>query len=141
MVAKYSTSTVFEERLKKVENELSEEDWFSAFSNTVTYFEYYGYWKVRNRCTSKGIRLSNKEEGSLKRLGVANLALFLRMLDLIDSNDFAIIKNTIAERNKIVHPNQEGIRYLDTKEKKEEEQLLKSAIKCLRDFWAKKTER
>ena len=48
--------------------------------------------------------LSKKAEASLKRLSAANIALLLRVIGLIDNEEYSKIRNVIAERNKIVHP-------------------------------------
>jgi hypothetical protein len=92
-----ATPTLFEERIKTVENAVNSKDWFTAFTSIVTYYEYYAYWAIRNQCTSARAKLNKKAEDSLKRLGAANLALLLRIMDIIDNEEYSTIKRTIAE--------------------------------------------
>jgi hypothetical protein len=126
------SSEAFSKRLKKIARAAKDEDWFSAFTSIVTYFEHYGYWAVRFYCGRHEITLTRKAEESLKRLGATDLALLLRILNLINNETYSTMKKTIEERNKIVHPGQKGIRYVDKKKKDEANRLPNEAKECLK---------
>lgn len=126
------STKLFQERLKKVDSAIKKEDWFSAFTNIVTYFEHYGYWAIAFHCLKRKVGLTEKAKESLKRLGASDFALMLRILNIIDNEDYSIIKKTIEERNKIVHPSQKGIRYIESKKKEEASKLLNEAKECLK---------
>jgi len=126
------SSEALKDRLKKVDNAVKKEDWFSAFTSVVTYFEHYGYWAVTFYCRRKKITLTEKAVESLKRLGAVDLALLLRILDLIDNETYSTMKKTIEERNKIVHPGQKGIKYVDKQRKEEASRLLNEARESLK---------
>lgn len=126
------SSNAFKKRLRKVDESVRNEDWFSAFTNIVTYFEHYSYWAARFYCLRQKIELTKKAEESLKRLSAADLALLIRILNLVDNETYSQMKKTIEERNKIVHPGQKGIRYVDSKKKDEASRLLNEAGECLK---------
>lgn len=133
MTRKQSTSfstALFDERLKRIDEAKSEPNWFSGFTNAVTYFEHYGYWAIRFYCKRESITLTNKAQDSLKKLGATELALLLLSLKLIQNGTYSKMRSVITERNKIVHPGREGIKYV--KEKKDEwTLLLEQAKECL----------
>lgn len=126
------SSSAFQERLRKVDKASKQEDWFSAFTNIVTYLEHYGYWAIRFHCLRQKITLTEKAEEALKRLGATDFALLLRILNLVDNGTYSVMKKTIEERNKIVHPGHKGIRYVDKKKKDEATDLLNKAKECLK---------
>ena len=123
----------FEKRLRKIDDAKEEEDWFSAFANTVSYFEHYGYFAIRAYCVREKVKLTGKAMGSLKRnLSAGNIALLLRVLKLIDNETYSGMKKIIEERNKLVHPGREGIAYRDRKKKDTAIRLLNQGKECLR---------
>lgn len=125
------SSPAFQKRLEKIDSAIIEEDWFSGFALAVTYFEHYGYWAIRFYCLREKIELTNKADASLKKLGAVQLALFLRVLKLINNQTYSNMKKVVEERNKIVHPGRDSILYPDKKEKDEATMLLKQAKDCL----------
>lgn len=133
MTRKQSTSfstTLFDERLKRIDEAKSGQKWFSGFTNAVTYFEHYGCWAIRFYCQRESITLTDKAQDSLKKLGATELALLLRTLKLIDNDIYSKMRSVITERNKIVHPGREGIKYVK-KKKDERTLLLEQAKECL----------
>ena len=134
MTRKQSTSfspSLFKERIRKIDEAIETENWFSGFTNAVTYFEHYGYWAIRFYCHREKITLTNKAQTSIKRLGASELALILRILELTDNRTYSNMKKIIEERNKVVHPGRRGIRYADKKKKDEATLLLEQAKECL----------
>ena len=137
MTRKQSTSfntSLFDERLKRIDEAKSKEKWFLGFTNAVTYFEHYGYWAIRFYCNRKNITLTQKAHYSLKQLGATELALLLRTLKLITNDTYSKMRSIITERNKIVHPGRKGIRYAEKKKDKKKHEwtlLLKQAKECL----------
>ena len=134
MTRKQSTSFspgLFNERMKRIDEAIETENWFLGFTNAVTYFEHYGYWAIRFYCLKKKITLTNKAQNSIKRVGASELALILRILELIDDRIYSNMKKIIEERNKVVHPGRRGIRYVDKKKKDEATLLLEQAKECL----------
>jgi len=113
---------------KVIDEAIKREDWFSGFTNSVTYFEHYGYWKLKWYCIKERINVEKK----LKHLRAGTLALFLYTLKLIDTDTYSKMNKTIKERNKLVHPAIAGITYRDRKEKDRATQLLKDAKICIR---------
>jgi len=115
---------------KVIDEAIEREDWFSGFSNSVTYFEYWGYWKLRWYCIKEKIELREK----LKNLHVSTLTLILYLLKLIDTDTFTKMNKTIKERNKLTHPvsTEAGITYRHKKEKDRATQLLEDAKFCIR---------
>jgi len=107
------------------------EDWFAAFTNSVTYFEHYGYWAIRAYCLREEVELTNKAKDSLKQLNAANISLLLRILDIIDNDTYSNMKKIIEERNKFVHPGRKGITYRDRKKKDNAIKLLNQAKECI----------
>ena len=125
------SSPAFKKRLGKIDRAITAEDWFSGFALAVTYFEHYGYYAIRFHCFREEIALTNEAEDSLKRLNAGQLALFLRVLNLINNEAYSKMKKVIEERNKIVHPGQENILYVDKKEADDAKALLNQAKDCL----------
>lgn len=108
------------------------EDWFSAFTNSVSYFEHYGYWAIKLYCTRNNIKLTKKAIDSLKNLGAVNVILLLRILDAIDDDAYSNMKKIIEERNKLVHPGRKGITYRDRKKKDNAIRLLNQAKESIK---------
>jgi len=116
---------------EEVINEAIErEDWFSAFSNAVTYFEHWGYWKLRWYCVKEEIDIKER----LRNLRVSTLTVILYLLKLIDKNTFSKMITTIKERNGIIHPTSTKARitYRGKKDKNRAVQLLEDAKYCIR---------
>ena len=130
---------------KVIDDCRNREDWFSAFTNSVTYFEHYGYWAIKLYCTRNDVKLTEKATDSLKNLGAANIVLLLRILNLIDNETYSNMRKIIKERNKLVHPGRKGITYRDRKKKDKAVRLLnqaKESIKKIRStIKSRKTER
>jgi len=124
--------TALEERLRKIDYAIEKEDWFLAFANVVSYFEHYGYLAIRAYCVRENVKLTRKAIESLKRdFSAGNIALLLRVLKLIDDETYSSMKEIITERNKLVHPGREGIRYRDEKKKESAIRLLNKAKECI----------
>lgn len=115
---------------KIIDEAIEREDWFSGFTNSVTFVEHWAYWKLRWYCIKNKIKL--KEE--LKRLNVGNLVTILYLLKLINEETYAKIKKSIVERNKLIHPGRKGISYRDRKEKDRATDLLNDAITCIKEL-------
>lgn len=115
-----------------IEEAIQRKDWVSAFSNAVTYFEHWGYWRLRYYCIKEKIH----EKKKIKRLSVSNLALILHLLKLIDQNTHAKMTKTIKERNKLVHPVLlgEGIGYRDRKKEDRAIEILTDAKECIKEL-------
>lgn len=109
---------------------IKREDWFSAFSNAVTYFEHWGYWKLRWYCIEEEIDIKER----LRNLRVGTLTTILYILKLIDENTFSKMITIIKERNGIIHPTSKKgrITYRGKKEKDRAVQLLEDAKYCIR---------
>jgi hypothetical protein len=140
------SESAFEKRLGKIDEAIVEEDWLSGFTLAVTYFEHYGYWATILHCYREKVELTNKARESLKMLGAVQLALLLRVTDLISAETYSNMKKIIEERNKIVHPARKSIFYADSKKRDEAVRLLTQAKECLKAIkgtvkatWKKKT--
>ena len=107
------------------------EDWFSAFSNAVTYFEHWGYWRLHWYCIKEKIEIRER----LRHLHVSTLVLVLFLLKLIDTNVFSKMSKIIKERNKLIHPvsAESGITYRHRKEKDRAIELLEDAKYCIKN--------
>lgn len=115
-----------------IDDATTREDWFSGFTNSVTYFEHWGYWKLRWYCIKKGIMGTSSEKEKLRNLHVSNLVLILHLLKLIDQDTYSRINKIIQERNKLVHPGRAGISYRDRKQKDRAVELLIDAKACIK---------
>ena len=111
---------------------IEREDWFSAFSNAVTYFEHWGYWRLEWYCIKKKIVLGTK----LKRLHVSTLVLILYLLRLINTDTYTKMNETMKERNRLIHPisTEAGITYRDKKDKDRATEILDNAKLCIRQL-------
>lgn len=119
----------FRSHEKVIDNAIKNEDWFSGFSNAVTYFEYWGYYRLHWYC----IRERIEEYGKTKYLTASSLLNTLYLLKEIDANTFNKMGKIIKERNKLIHPisTNSGITYRDEKEKDRATQLLNDAKECI----------
>jgi hypothetical protein len=61
---------------KIINQAIERRDWFSGFSNSVTYFEHWGYWRLKWNCIKEQIDIEEK----LKHLHVSTLTLILYLL-------------------------------------------------------------
>jgi len=113
-----------------IDDAIKRRDWLSGFSNSVVFFEHYGYFRLRWYCLKERIDLSKKLEG----LHVSTLTLILYLLKIIDADTFSKMNKTIKERNMLTHPisAEAGISYRETKEKTRATQLLEDAKFCIR---------
>jgi len=111
-----------------IDDAIAREDWFSGFTNSVTYFEHWGYWKLRWYCIQNKVSIKTK----LRNLHVSNLVLILYLLKLIDQKTYSRIYKVIKERNKLVHPGRAGISYRDRKKKDRAVELLNDAKTCIK---------
>jgi hypothetical protein len=111
---------------------IQRDDWFSAFSNAVAYFEHWGYWRLDWYCTKENIHVEEK----IRNLSVSTLALTLYLLKLINQNIYSKMSKTILERNKLVHPisRGKGIRYRDKKERDRAIEILTDAKECITEL-------
>ena len=113
-----------------IDEAIQREDWFSAFSNAVTYFEHWGYWRLHWYCIKEKIEIRER----LRHLHVSTLVLILHFLKMIDTDVFSKMNKIIKERNKLIHPvsTESGITYRDRKEKDRAIELLEDAKYCIR---------
>jgi hypothetical protein len=89
-----------------IKNLIEKKEYFEAFANAITFFEYLGYRKLSSSLDGK---ISRKK---LSRLSVSNINTFLYSLDLIDQASYSKIAETIKIRNKLIHPIENiGLRY------------------------------
>jgi len=114
-----------------IDEAIKREDWFSGFTNSVTYFEHWGYWRLWWHCIQKGID-SQALEKRLKNTHVSTIVLILYLLQSIDHDTYSRINKIINERNKLVHPAREGITYRDRKERDRAIELLNDAKACIK---------
>ena len=119
----------FRSHTAAIDNAIKKEDWFSGFSNAVTYFEYWGYWRLHWYCTREKI----EEYGKTKGLSASSLLTILYLLKEVDANTFNKMGKVIKERNKLIHPisTDAGMTYKDTKEKDRATELLNDAKECI----------
>jgi len=112
-----------------IDESIQREDWVSAFSNAVSYFEHWGYWKLYWYCLEEDIHVERK----IKSISVSNLTLVLHLLKLIDTNTFSKMQKTIDERNKLLHPilRGQGISYRDAKDRDRATEILADAKCCI----------
>lgn len=124
---KWKKAPSFEE---VIDETIQREDWFSAFSNSVTYFEHWGYWRLHWYCIKEKIEIGER----LRHLHVSTLVLVLYLLKLIDNNVFSKMSKIVKERNKLIHPvsTESGIFYRDRKEKDRAIELLEDAKYCIK---------
>lgn len=116
--------------LNIIDDAIVREDWFSGFTNSVTFLEHWGYWRLRWYCTQRRIDGGAVKE-RLRSLHISNLILILHLLQLIDQDTYSKISKIISERNKLVHPARKGISYRDRKEKDRAVELLNDAKNCI----------
>lgn len=116
--------------LSIIDDAIAREDWFSGFTNSVTFLEHWGYWKLRWYCVQRGIDRGALEK-RLRSLHISNLILILHLLQLIDQDTYSRISKIISERNKLVHPTRKGISYRNRKEKDRATKLLNDAKDCI----------
>jgi len=109
-------------------------DWFSAFSNAVSYLEFWNFWAIEAYCLRENIDVGRK----LERLPVSTLTLILRLLGLIDSDTFSKMNVVIKERNRLVHRNvPEKIPIYDTERQRAVvTRLFSDAKQCIRNVRA-----
>jgi hypothetical protein len=112
-----------------IDKAIQNEDWVSAFSNAVSYFEHWGYWKLSWYCIEEDIHVERK----IENISISNLTLILYLLKLIDTNTFSKMQKTINERNKLVHPilRGQGVNYKDTKNRDRAVEILEDAKYCI----------
>jgi len=111
-----------------IDNAIRRKDWFSGFTNCVTYFEHWGYWKLKWYCIKNKINAERK----LHSLSVGNIAVVLYLLRAIDQDTYSKMLEVIKERHRLVHPAREGITYRDRKEEETFARLLNDAKDCIR---------
>jgi len=111
-----------------IQRAIDNRDWFFAFSSAVTFFELWGYWRLRQHCEYEKLYANPQ----IKKLDATNLALVLYLLQLIDQDTHVKITRVIEGRNNFVHPVSEGDRlsssYLSEEDAKAAEIVLKGAI-------------
>jgi hypothetical protein len=114
---------------KVINDAIERGDWFSGFSNSVSYFEYYGYKKLNAYCKEKDVVIDNL----LKKFNIKALTITLYITGLIDQNTFNKMLKTIEERNKLIHPvgTDAGIDYRDRKQRDRAKELLEDALYCI----------
>lgn len=110
---------------------IAREDWFSAFSNAVSYFEFWSFWALESYCLRENLDVEKK----LRRMPVSTLTLMLYLLKLIDFDTYSKMNTLIRERNRLVHRNiPEKIPiYDDEKKTAGATQLLRDAKQCIRN--------
>ena len=113
---------------KEIDDATENEDWVSAFTTAVSYFEYYGARIIKKRCESLEIP---RYKDIVKNMGVSNIVLILRLLNMVDRDTYQKIRKTIQERNKLIHPERGGIGYRYSKQKDRARELLEDAKECI----------
>jgi hypothetical protein len=115
-----------------IQDAIQREDWFSGFSNAVTFFEYWGYYRLYWYCINKKLGL----EKEIKSFRVNSIITMLYLTKQIDQDTFGKIRRVIHERNKLVHPisTEAGITYRDRKEKDTAIEILESAVACIKEL-------
>lgn len=113
-----------------IDTAIERKDWFSAFTNAVAYFEFWGFWSLNSYCLRENIDVEQK----LRRLPVSSLMLMLYLLKLIDLDTFSKMSAVIKERNRLVHRNiPEKIPIYDDMEKiARATRLLAYAKQCIK---------
>jgi hypothetical protein len=116
-----------------IDEAIERKDWFSAFSNAVSYFEFWAYIWLWRYCRKENIHI----EKIIKGLNVRELNIILYLLKFTDSNIFNKMKKTISERNRYVHPEKAkqmlGYRHKEKKEEKEKAlRILEDAKYCIK---------
>jgi hypothetical protein len=111
-----------------IDDAIQRQDWFSAFSNAVSYFEFWAYIRLGGYCRKENIHI----EQIMKRLTARELNLILYLLKLRDSNIFNKMIKTIQERNHLVHPisTEYGIGYRHRKQRDRAIKPLEDAKYC-----------
>jgi len=111
-----------------INDAIERKDWFSGFTNSVTYFEHWGYWRLMWHCITNKIALKEK----LLNFSAGDIAVVLYLLKAIDQDTYAKITKVITERNKLVHPGREGISYREKKQEDTAARLLNDAKDCIK---------
>jgi hypothetical protein len=92
-------------------------DWFAGLSASATYFEYWGTIKLKGYFKFHGIGLEKTGEVKkmfgefIDRLGVRRMIELLYWFGIIDEPMYNQMKEVNRERNKLIHPQTEGIGY------------------------------
>jgi len=103
-------------------------DYFAAFTLAVSYFEYLGYKKLRNR---PGLDMSKEE---LRSLSARRTVELLRDLDLITEDTRKDMHKVINMRTDLVHP--KGNRFLRFSLTVEQRALIDIAKQCIETLMA-----
>src|SRR4030042_4009911 len=82
-----------------IQRAIDNRDWFFAFSSAVTFFELWGYWRLRQHCEYEKLYAASK----IKKLDATNIALVLYLLQLIDQDTHVKITRVIEARDNFVH--------------------------------------
>ena len=83
---------------QEIDNATSRDDYFNAFVVAVSFFEYYGYRKLRDFFKNQ------ISDDKLERLSASEIMIFLFGLKIIDQPTYARMKDVIDMRNDLVHP-------------------------------------
>ena len=83
--------------IPSLEKAIEQKDWFKGIVLSVTWLERFGYQKLNEYVTSKGIKISK----SLERLSLWEISLFLFGFGEIDKATYDGIINVNKERNKV----------------------------------------
>ncbi|MBL7167227.1 hypothetical protein ISS40_01010 [Candidatus Bathyarchaeota archaeon] len=107
--------------VKRIKDAINNEDYLSAFSSAVTYFQLFSYILLARKL--KGKIGSEK----LEKLNVPGIIMLSHVLKIIDQPEYCTMWDVLSARNKLVHPN-EGVMHDPTDEEK---RALSKSILCI----------
>ena len=112
---------------KKIENAIHNEDFLSAFSHAVTYFELFGFVILRKKLRGK---ISGDK---LEKLSVHTIIILLCALEIIEQPTYNTMMAVKTVRNKIIHP-EKGIMY---EPNDEEKRAISKSVECVEELLEK----
>ena len=120
---------VLEEALNEAKNT---KDWFEAMLYSAIYLEKYGYLSIKNYLESLKVnpKLCKK---ILHRIKLRRINDYLLSVDIINKQEFDIIKTIAEERNKFVHRKEDRKYLIGTKASQLYEHLVMEAIRILKE--------
>jgi len=112
---------------KKIKNAIHNEDFLSAFSHAVTYFELFGFVILRKKLRGK---ISSDK---LEKLSVHTIIILLCALEIIEQPTYNTMMVVKTVRNKIIHP-EKGIMY---EPNDEEKRAISKSVECVEELLEK----
>ena len=112
---------------KRIKDAIVNEDYLSAFSSAVTYFELFGFILLERK-------LKGKVGGDkLTLVNVPGIIILLYVLDIIEQPTYDTMMKVKGVRNKLIHP-VEGTMYDPNDEDK---RALSKSIHCIEELLRK----